>query len=117
MISDDSGFQANKLRVFQILKKWEILRIPYNFIIILIIVIGTLPIWSRIPNYKIYLIENIISFFLANILYFVGPLVEIGFVYFRIDLSRHRIYLWIFGVFFSILVILYSVLMVYKKYS
>jgi len=52
MISDNTRIQENKLRVFQMLKKWERLRISYNLIIILIIVIVTLPIWSKIPNQK-----------------------------------------------------------------
>jgi len=63
------------------------------------------------------LIENIIDIVQANILYFMGPFVEIGFISFRIILSGQRKYLWMFGVFFSILVTLYSALVVYEKYS
>lgn len=107
----------NKLNAFTILKKWEILRIPYNLIILLIMVIGTLPVWSQIPNPKIYLIENIVSLALANIFYLIGPFVEIGFGFFRSNLSRHRIYIWILGTSFSIIVALYSISIVYNRYN
>lgn len=99
------------------LKKWEILRIPYNLILIAIIIVGIWPIWFKIPNHKILLIENIISLVQANILYFAGPFVEIGFCYFQKDISRHRLLIWMLGMFFSILITLYSILIVYHRYS
>ena len=74
-----SKVRNNKHMIFSSFKKWELLRIPYNLILILIIVTGIWSVWSKIPNYKIFLIENTISFLQANILYFLGPFIEIAF--------------------------------------
>jgi hypothetical protein len=113
----DTEYHEYKINFFQILKKWEILRIPYNCILILIIVVGIWPVWCKIPNHKIFLIENIISLIQANILYFGGPFLEVGIKYFKKDISRYRKIIWLFGMFLSILITFYSILMVYNRYG
>ena len=107
----------DNLSIKEIIKKWEILRIPFNLILMLIVVVGTFPIWHKIPDQQIYLIENIVSFVCANIFYLIGPFVEIVFGFFKSNLSRHRKYIWIFGTSLSILVALYSISIVYNRYN
>ena len=107
----------DNLSFIGIVKKWEMLRIPFNIIMVLIVVVGTFPIWHKIPDHKIYLIENIVSFVLANIFYLIGPLVEIGFGFSISNLSRHRVLIWILGTSFSIIVALYSLSTVYNRYN
>jgi len=84
-----SKIRENKQIVLSIFKKWEVLRIPYNIVLLLIIVIGVWSLWPKIPNHQIFLIETTISIIQANMLYFLGPLIEIGFTLFDRDLSKY----------------------------
>ena len=104
-------------KVLQVVKKWEILRIPYCLIIVTIILIGILPIRNAIPNKTIFIIENVIGLIQANIFYFLGPGIEIGAKYMNIDLSRYRILIWTFGTLLSAVVSMYSVMLVYNRFT
>ena len=104
-------------KALHVIKKWELLRIPYCLILITIILIGVFPIRNTIPNKTIFIIENVIGLIQANILYFLGPLIEIGAKYKSIDLSHHRILIWSFGTLFSAAVSIYSVMMVYNRFT
>jgi hypothetical protein len=102
--------------ISQIIKKWELLRIPYNLVLIVIVVIGSFPIWTKIPDHKIYVIENFVSFVQANILYFSGSFIEGVLAKYGLKISEYRLLIWSLGLFISILLTVYSVLIVYKRY-
>ena len=109
--------QEDNISIIGIVKKWEVLRIYFNAILVLVVFIGTFPIWNNIPDHKIYLIENIISFILANIFYSIGSFIEILFGLLKLNLSRYRLLIWISGTFFSLILALYSLRIVYSRYN
>ena len=103
--------------VITIWKNWEQLRVWYNSLLLLVVIPGVWPIWSKIPDKGIFLIENAVSFVQANILYFAGPLVELTFKYFNKDLSRRRLVVWVLGTSFSVAVAIYSLALVYRRFA
>ena len=109
--------RENKQLILLIIKKWEVLRIPYNIVLLFIIVIGVSSLWSKITNHQIFLIENIVSIIQANLLYFLGPLIEIGFILFDRDLSKYTQWLWILRTLLSVLLAVYSVSLLHERYG
>ncbi len=59
----------------EIFKRWELLRIPFNFILLIEGIIGCVPLYGYMPT-SLMFIEAIIYGVVANIFYMLGPIFE-----------------------------------------
>ena len=95
----------NKSELKSIVKNWELLRLGYNFVLL---IIGLALSYKLIPYFgSVGYLRNIIIFgAVANVFYCLGPIIELYLYVLGVKIGKVRYILFGLGLAFSVAVIL-----------